>query len=73
MAEVHIRPAAKIDLPRLTEIYNHYVVNTPVTFDLEPKTVESRIAWFEQFVLTLPSARSRGEWSGRGLCRHNAL
>ena len=29
------------DLPRLTEIYNYYVVNTPITFDLEPVTVES--------------------------------
>src|SRR5215471_17239518 len=47
-----IRPALLTDLPRLTEIYNHYVVHTPVTFDLEPKTVESRVAWFEQFGLT---------------------
>lgn len=49
MADLHIRPAVLDDLPRLTEIYNHYVVNTPVTFDVEPKTVESRISWFEQF------------------------
>ena len=52
MPEVNIRPAVRNDLPRLTEIYNHYVINTPVTFDLEPKSVESRIAWFEQFALT---------------------
>lgn len=51
IAEVHIRPAEKRDLPCLTEIYNHYVINTPVTFDLEPKTVESRVVWFEQFGL----------------------
>jgi len=44
-----IRPALLNDLPRLTEIYNHYVINTPITFDLEPKTVESRVSWFEQF------------------------
>ena len=31
-----IRPATRADLPRLTEIYNHYVINTPITFDLEP-------------------------------------
>ena len=49
---IQIRPAALADLPRLTEIYNHYVINTPVTFDLEPKTVDSRLAWFEQFALT---------------------
>jgi len=37
-----IRPAEPRDLPRLTEIYNYYVVNTPVTFDIEPYTVERR-------------------------------
>jgi phosphinothricin acetyltransferase len=46
------RPATRGDLPRLTEIYNHYVIHTPVTFDLEPYTVERRAAWFEQFALT---------------------
>lgn len=49
---VRIRPANRADLPRLTEIYNHYVIHTPVTFDLEPYTVERRAAWFEQFSLT---------------------
>jgi len=36
MAEFEIRAAAQPDLPRLTEIYNHYVLNTPVTFDIAP-------------------------------------
>ena len=49
---VRIRPANRADLPRLTEIYNHYVIHTPVTFDVEPYTVERRVAWFEQFALT---------------------
>jgi phosphinothricin acetyltransferase len=52
MAEVSIRAACHADLPRLTEIYNHYVVHTPITFDVEPYTVERRTAWFEQFALT---------------------
>lgn len=52
MSEIRIRPAARGDLPRMTEIYNHYVVNTPVTFDTEPYTVQSRMAWFEQFAPT---------------------
>ena len=52
MPEADIRPGKMSDLPCLTEIYNHYVINTPVTFDVEPKSVESRIAWFEQFALT---------------------
>jgi phosphinothricin acetyltransferase len=49
MAEIRIRPATRADLARLTEIYNYYVVNTPVTFDVQPYTVEGREAWFGQF------------------------
>jgi len=49
---IRIRPANRADLTRLTEIYNYYVVHTPVTFDVEPYTVERRAAWFEQFALT---------------------
>jgi phosphinothricin acetyltransferase len=48
MAEATIRPATRADLPRLTEIYNYYVINTPITFDLEPFTVEARTPWFEE-------------------------
>ena len=48
MAEAIVRPATRADLPRLTEIYNYYVINTPITFDLEPFTVESRTPWFEE-------------------------
>lgn len=44
-----IRSATLDDLPRLTEIYNHYVVNSPATFDLEPYTVQRRLSWFSQF------------------------
>jgi len=47
-----IRPAAPDDLSRLTEIYNYYVINTPVTFDVEPYTVERRAPWFQQFAPT---------------------
>lgn len=52
MSEVSIRPAERRDLPRLTEIYNYYVINTPVTFDIEPYTVERRESWFAQFAAT---------------------
>ena len=37
-----IRPSSIEDLPRLTEIYNHYIINTPTTFDTEPFTVDHR-------------------------------
>ena len=43
-----IRPAMPGDLPRLTGIYNHYVLTTPITFDLEPFTPEQRVPWFEE-------------------------
>lgn len=49
MSQIEIRPAARADLPRLTEIYNYYVLNTAVTFDVEPYTAEKRAAWLEQF------------------------
>ena len=47
-----IRPARDADLPRLTEIYNHYVVTSPATFDLAPKTVAERAEWLAQFAET---------------------
>jgi phosphinothricin acetyltransferase len=56
MPDILIRPAVPGDLPRLTEIYNHYVVHTPVTFDIEPYTVERRETWFSQF---RPAGRHR--------------
>lgn len=48
--------AATIRLPRpndlvaLTEIYNHYVRHTTITFDLEPYSIEQRRAqWFDHY------------------------
>jgi len=49
MSKIRIRPAERGDLARMTEIYNYYVLNTPVTFDVEVYTVERREAWFAQF------------------------
>lgn len=52
MSEIRIRTAERSDLARITEIYNHYVLNTPVTFDVEPYAVEQRETWFSQFAPT---------------------
>lgn len=52
MSEMHIRTAERGDLVRMTEIYNHYVLNTPVTFDVEAYSVELREVWFAQFAAT---------------------
>lgn len=49
---INIRPATIDDLPRIVEIYNHYIVHTPITFDLEPHSVDERRPWFGQFAET---------------------
>ncbi|WHM40706.1 GNAT family N-acetyltransferase [Streptomyces sp. BPTC-684] len=40
-----VRAGTEDDLEELTRIYNHYVVATPITFDIEPFTVEQRRPW----------------------------
>jgi phosphinothricin acetyltransferase len=45
---LRIRPAVDADLTALTEIYNHYVVHTPITFDVNPVTPEERRPWFAE-------------------------
>lgn len=47
MSTFTVRAATLADLPALTDIYNHYVVNTPITFDLRPLAVDERRSWFE--------------------------
>jgi phosphinothricin acetyltransferase len=42
-----VRDAVLTDLPALTEIYNHYVVHTPITFDVTPYQPEQRRQWFD--------------------------
>ena len=52
MAAFTIRAATSGDLPALTDIYNHYVVNTAITFDLHPFTAAERRAWFDDHAET---------------------
>jgi len=42
-----IRPAERDDLPQILEIYNEAVLNTTASYDYEPRTLEQRIAWYE--------------------------
>ncbi|MEU3682360.1 GNAT family N-acetyltransferase [Streptomyces sp. H23] len=44
-AEVQVRPGVEEDLKALTDLYNHYVRETPITFDTEPFTPEERRPW----------------------------
>lgn len=37
-----IRMPQAEDLAALTQLYNHYILNTPITFDIKPYTVEQR-------------------------------
>ncbi|WP_420034134.1 N-acetyltransferase family protein [Streptomyces sp. cg28] len=43
--EVRVRGGYEEDLAALTEIYNAYVRDTPITFDTEPFTVDARRPW----------------------------
>ena len=52
MTEFTIRAARADDLPALLDIYNHYVLTTPITFDIVPRTLEQRREWFAQFSST---------------------
>ncbi|WP_405894387.1 GNAT family N-acetyltransferase [Streptomyces sp. NBC_00104] len=44
-AEVQVRPGVETDLAALTDIYNHYVRETPITFDTAVFTPEERRPW----------------------------
>ncbi|CAM5301321.1 N-acetyltransferase OS=Streptomyces tendae OX=1932 GN=GUR47_27290 PE=4 SV=1 [Streptomyces tendae] len=44
-AEVQVRPGVEDDVKALTALYNHYVRETPITFDTEPFTPEERRPW----------------------------
>jgi L-amino acid N-acyltransferase YncA len=68
-AAISIRVAVERDLPRLTKIYNHYVINSAITFDIEPYSVERRATWFAQFA---PTGRHSRQVLGRGLERTSA-
>lgn len=51
-ARVDIRPASEKDLEAINDIYNHYVADTHITFDLEAMTMEARHEWFSHYATT---------------------
>ena len=51
---VTIRAGLADDLATLTDIYNHYVVTSHVTFDITPFTVEQRADWYGHYAPTGP-------------------
>ncbi|OYD07267.1 GNAT family N-acetyltransferase [Paludifilum halophilum] len=61
-----IRDAHITDLRVMRRIYNHVVVTSAATFDLEPQTEAQRREWFSQFNERFPLivAEERGEVVG---------
>ena len=48
-----VRSAAEADVPAVLDIYNHYIVNTIATFDVELQTLDDKLEWFRSST-TLP-------------------
>jgi len=65
-----VRPATRSDLPAILDIYNEAVLNTTASYDYDPRSLDHRIAWFEDhqennypiFVAEDPDGRVTG-WS----------
>jgi L-amino acid N-acyltransferase YncA len=45
--EQRLRLATESDLPAINDIYNHYVLTSTCTYQLEPEPLAGRIAWFQ--------------------------
>jgi phosphinothricin acetyltransferase len=50
--DIVIRRVEQGDLPALTDIYNYYVRETSITFDIEPKSLAQRQEWLDGFSST---------------------
>jgi phosphinothricin acetyltransferase len=48
MGALTVRAATPDDLAAINDIYNHYVVHSTTTYDVEPNTEEERARWFAE-------------------------
>ncbi len=48
MSDVIIRWGVDADIPQINNIYNHYIRETPITFDIEEKTDEDSTYWLQK-------------------------
>jgi L-amino acid N-acyltransferase YncA len=48
MGALLVRAAGSDDLAAINDIYNHYVIHSTTTYDVEPNTVEERARWFAE-------------------------
>jgi phosphinothricin acetyltransferase len=68
LSGIVVRRATHADLNSILEIYNETVLNTTASYDYEPRTLEHRIAWFEEHVkddlAVFVAATARGQIVG---------
>jgi len=48
---VQVAAAVREDVPAILEIYNDAVLTTTATYDYEPRSLDHRMAWYEDHVL----------------------
>lgn len=44
--QFNVRSATEGDVPAILDVYNRYIVNSISTFDVEPQTLDEKLAWF---------------------------
>lgn len=63
--DIQTRTGTAEDAPAINEIYNHYVANSPATFDLEPRGDGAARLWIQTFAPRGPHRLIVAEKSGR--------
>jgi L-amino acid N-acyltransferase YncA len=48
MTTIQLRLAMESDLTAINEIYNHYVLSSTCTYQLEPESLDNRKIWFQE-------------------------
>jgi len=48
MMDIIVRHGTLEDLPGITEIHNHYILHTHITFDVQAYMPEQRVTWFHE-------------------------
>jgi len=68
MHDLLIRPATRSDLEAINAIYNHYVLHSTCTYQVEPEHMSGRLAWFDSHGPRHPviAAESAGQLVGWG-------
>jgi phosphinothricin acetyltransferase len=44
---INIRPAVEADIPAISDIYNHIILNTTAVYQYEAQSLDMRRAWYE--------------------------